>query len=54
MKDAIIVRKVTDSFSHERKDWRRLNEETCGTIFDHLLPILGLVFLGGPKGRSRR
>jgi len=24
-----------------------LNEETNGTIFDHLLPILGLVFLGG-------
>ena len=37
MKDAIIVKKVTDSFSHERKDWRRLNEETCGTIFDHFV-----------------
>ena len=24
-----------------------MNEETNGTIFDHLLPILGLVFLGG-------
>lgn len=47
MKDAIIVKKVTDSFSHERKRLRRLNEETCGTIFDHFVTILGLVFLGG-------
>ena len=35
MKDAIIVRKVTGPFSHERKDWRRRNEETTGTIFDY-------------------
>jgi len=33
MKDAIIVRKVTGPFSHERNDWRELNEETCGTHF---------------------
>ena len=37
MKDAIIVRKVTSSFSHERKDWRELNEETNGTIFDYFV-----------------
>ena len=35
MKDAIIVRKVTVPFSHERKDWRRRDEETTGTIFDY-------------------
>ena len=35
MKDAIIVRKVTDPFSHERNDWRKRDEETTGTIFDH-------------------
>ena len=35
MKDAIIVRKVTGPFSHERKDWRRRDEETTGTIFDY-------------------
>ena len=37
MKDAIIVRKVTGPFSHERNDWRELNEETNGTIFDHFV-----------------
>ena len=37
MKDAIIVRKVTGLFSHERNDWRELNEETNGTIFDHFV-----------------
>ena len=47
MKDAIIVRKVTGPSSHERKDWRRRDEETTGIIFDYSLPILGLVFLGG-------
>ena len=35
MKDAIIVRKVTGPFSHEWNDWRRRDEETTGTIFDH-------------------
>ena len=35
MKDAIIVRKVTGPSSHERKDWRRRDEETTGTIFDY-------------------
>lgn len=35
MKDAIMVRKVTGPFSHERKDWRRRDEETTGTIFDY-------------------
>ena len=35
MKDAIIVKKVTGPFSHERKDWRRRDEETTGTIFDY-------------------
>ena len=35
MKDAIIVKKVTGSFSHERNDWRRRDEETTGTIFDY-------------------
>ena len=35
MKDAIIVRKVTGPFSHERNDWRRRDEETTGTIFDY-------------------
>ena len=35
MKDAIIVRKVTVPFSHERKDWRRRDVETTGTIFDY-------------------
>ena len=35
MKDAIIVKKVTGPFSHERKDWRRRYEEKTGTIFDH-------------------
>ena len=35
MKDAIIVRKVTSPFSHERKDWRRRDEETTGIIFDY-------------------
>ena len=35
MKDAIIVRKVTGPFSHERKDWRRKNEKTTGTFFDY-------------------
>ena len=35
MKDAIIVRKVTGPFSHERKDWRRRDEETTGIIFDY-------------------
>ena len=47
MKDAIIVRKVTGPFSHERKDWRRKDEETTGTFLIILLPILGIVFLGG-------
>ena len=37
MKDAIIVRKVTGPFIHERKDWRRRDEETNGTIFDHFV-----------------
>ena len=37
MKDAIIVRKVTGPLSHERKDWRRRNEETNGTNFDHFV-----------------
>ena len=37
MKDAIIVKKVTGPFSHERKDWRRRDEETNGTIFDHFV-----------------
>ena len=37
MKDAIIVRKVTGLFSHERKDWRELNEETNGTIFGYFV-----------------
>ena len=37
MKDAIIVRKVTGLLSHERNDWRELNEETNGTIFDHFV-----------------
>ena len=37
MKDAIIVRKVTGPFSHERNDWRELNEETNGTIFDYFV-----------------
>ena len=37
MKDAIIVRKVTGPSSHERKDWRRRDEETSGTIFDHFV-----------------
>ena len=40
MKDAIIVRKVTGPFSHERNDWRELNEETNGTIFDHFVTDL--------------
>mgnify|MGYP000856324828 CR=1 FL=1 len=44
MKDAIIVRKVTGPFSHERKDWRRRNEETNGTIFDHSVTDLRTVF----------
>ena len=35
MKDAIIVRKVTGPSSHERKDWRRRDEETTGIIFDY-------------------
>ena len=35
MKDAIIVRKVTSPSSHERKDWRRRDEETTGIIFDY-------------------
>ena len=35
MKDAIIVKKVAGPFSHERKDWRRRDEETTGTIFDY-------------------
>ena len=30
-----MVRKVTGPFSHERKDWRRRDEETTGTIFDY-------------------
>lgn len=47
MKDAIIVRKVTGPFSHERKDWRRRYEEKTGTIFDHPVTILGLLLLGG-------
>ena len=37
MKDAIIVRKVTGPSSHERKDWRRIDEETTGTIFDYFV-----------------
>ena len=40
MKDAIIVRKVTGPFSHERKDWRRRDEETTGTIFDYSVTYL--------------
>ncbi len=35
MKDAIIVKKVTGLFSHEKNDWRRKDEETTGTIFDY-------------------
>ena len=44
MKDAIIVRKVTGPFSHERKDWRRRDEETTGTIFDHFVTDTRTVF----------
>ena len=50
MKDAIIVRKVTGPFSHERKDWRRRDEEMKRRLelfLIILLPILGIVFLGG-------
>ena len=35
MKDAIIVKKVTGPFSHERNDWRRRNEKKSGIIFDY-------------------
>ena len=40
MKDAIIVRKVTGPSSHERKDWRRRDEETTGIIFDYSVTYL--------------
>ena len=44
MKDAIIVRKVTGPFSHEWNDWRRRDEETTGTIFDHFVTDPRTVF----------
>ena len=47
MKDAIIVRKVTGPFSHERKDWRKKMKRRVELFLIILLPILGLVFLGG-------